>query len=282
MSRTLLLVIVALVLYSGCTGEKAEKYKCSDGSEAVDPLLCPHTKAPKPSVESRLTGCINSSGEKRDTCISLLALEYQNSSLCFEIESIGWRNTCFIKTNASDQVVKTTLTTSSTVRVTTSTSTTTSTLLCGNGVLDSGEECDVGKLCMGLDGVCYFVTDLRDKYVCLINSTCDLETQLYVGKNAHDFGQCTGCYGPNHVLSCKCIKNLQVERTTTSTTLPVGYYGCLEGACTFIAGVGNSTCIQNRDCFHFECKEGACVIVKEQGNDTCHSYAECFSIWDDV
>ncbi len=275
--RLVLLLVASFVVMSGCFDTEDKTYTCADGKNVSNALLCQIRKPPMTQPGVNLDVCKNVSGEEKDTCISLIALEHGDRRICSMVESLEWRNICYLKLNATDAIVSTSIVTTTVPAPRTTRSTTSTTLLCGNGVLDEGEECDIGSMCKGMDGLCSLVGLKNDRFVCLSGETCNWNVELSASGYTYDMGSCIGCYGNSQTYECTCMR--EIRPLATTTTLAVVSSKCDNGICVWSEVDGPVECGQNRDCFHFECEGLECVMEKTPGNNTCTQSAECMSIW---
>ena len=176
----------------------------------------------------------------------------------------------------------TTSTTSTTTTEPTTTTTTTTTIsLCGNGLLDPGEECDTGNLCPHADGVCAQTAEDNKIVYCLQDAACNHDTEYFTQGRAFNLGGCRACYGPKHKDMCTCTQPNALRGTTTTTTLSEGHYECSNGLCVRTQGPGDDECLRNIQCYHFTCENGDCVMVKEPGNSTCTNNFNCITYWEE-
>lgn len=275
-------LVVVLLSVSGCESSETSKFTCDDGSLVDDLSQCnfiPTTTTLH--FTDKVMKCEELPlGEDRDICMIMVAVEAKQTDLCKRIQDPGWQKICFTKLNATQLMPSTSSTTSTTSSTTSSTSTTSTTLLCGNGIIDDGEDCDTGTLCHDFDGVCSLLGEQRKIAICLDGTSCQWNIQTNIADSRFDLGRCNGCFGPSHVKACDCVENLQVLNYTT-TTLKTGHYKCSGGKCQYVASGGNDDCVMNRDCFHYSCDSGTCEKVDEPGNTTCESNFDCMTIWEE-
>ncbi len=257
------------VIFSGCIDE-------------VAPPFVPKGPPPTASIKVvELPKCLSIQEiEPKAMCIVLFAKHKEDPKICENILDREWKMICYRElgeNSLADALTTTTVTTTSTT--TTSTSTTSTSILCGNGIIDAGEDCDVGVTCTYANGVCSHDENKR-RAICRYNETCDWQTAISTQSIKIDMGECNGCFGPTHPFGCLCIETPKLNRTTTTTLPDRWYYGCNEGACIVVEGNGTHECLKNSHCFHWECSGELCEIVTEPGNSTCQANVDCITIWD--
>jgi len=157
---------------------------------------------------------------------------------------------------------------------------------CGNGEIDSGEECDIGGG-MKADGSYYGAA----KDTCGTGERCS-ECECiqgiippecgdgYISDPPHgateecDVGGNNGvpllpdtCPPPLMCILCHC---------QTEEDLPgEKHLECVGGYCQLVQGAGESTCHFNAQCRHYACEGTECVEKMTPGYDECYSDRDC-------
>jgi hypothetical protein len=204
-----------------------------------------------------------------------------------------------LKKTTSTRPVKTPLTkktTSSSLASALEESTTSTTVAkCGNGLIDPGEDCDIGMLCKKGDGVCAITNATKAIAACMANGSCEGSLRA-AATGKYDLGGCDGCFGPKDIRGCHCIPQTLLRKTTTSTiarspkpkttttlfknaTTVFGdyHFACNLGKCVKVDGKGTSQCMTDPQCQHKECKGAECVLVNGPGRDKCDaSHGGCW------
>lgn len=158
--------------------------------------------------------------------------------------------------------------------------------VCGNGIVDGGEQCDVGG---GLiNGVRYGAA--KDtcplSYSCRSDCTCQpgIVTPRcgdgYIsgpeqGANEEcDLGGRQGaptlpdtCPPPTH---CSYICRCEEEEVDDGM-----HYECVEGGCMLVEGEGQNECLYDYNCRHYECQDEECVEVFTPGENECLTSETC-------
>jgi hypothetical protein len=201
------LILVSALILSGCVGgdTNTPSFECFDGRMVLHPGECLALDEVHVDFGASIEPCHLMEGEGKDMCYADAAIRLSDLSVCDNIEDMGWRYICYQKLGGVwiwDSVM-----TSSTATSTTTTSTSTSSTmpsLCGNGVIDGGESCDIGSLCEGADGVCGIGHDSRGLVTCMVDGVCDWNNQV-MASGGYDMGSCNQCYGPGHERECQCM-----------------------------------------------------------------------------
>jgi hypothetical protein len=275
---------------SGCVLQSGD-YVCNDGTVAPTPDACPNLNAVNtaPDVNVLLAKCDKfSDPEDRGSCYTITAIDTKDLSICDRLSDKIWKVVCYRKLNMSHllpvETTTTLLTTTSTVVTTT---TTTTTIKCGNGVIDSGEECDIGELCLGDDGVCGIIKGPQPMAVCLIGGKCDWNLQS-PAREKHDMGQCNGCFGPTNESMCLCLKTPSYGQNASNNGGAIigtaddnleHHLECNQGRCARVDGEGTDSCTSDDGCRHYECQvwngNNVCGIVRTPGASTCTKDVDC-------
>jgi hypothetical protein len=283
-------LILAVALFSGCMEGPAEGYTCDDGRKVGSLTDCLWS-APTSTqdVPKQLAECDKFSYiEDRNACYANVGIDSGDLSVCDKLTDRYWRYVCYKKLNMSSLITEPLETTTSTVEaITTSTfAPTTTTLACGNGMIDAGEECDIGSLCRDLDGICKIVKSPPnpDMSVCLSLGQCDWNAQE-VAHGQYDMGSCIGCLGPNMTDGCKCLKANVMNKTHENTgdisivsgeTIKSGTHKvCSEGLCRNVDGVTDNECLTDGECRHHVCENFKCVLIRTPGTSSCEEDASC-------
>jgi hypothetical protein len=298
MQKAMLPLVLAVLLACGCI-ENPDEYACPDGSMAPSLDACPIVSSPPPTVDvvKKLSDCdAETVIDERYACYTNTAIASKDLSVCDKITSDVWHRFCYRKLNMSMLLPpeETTTITIRTLPTLTITSTTTTTLQCGNGVVDGEEKCDVGGLCQEADGVCGILDKAPHLVTCLVNGTCDWNSQISP-TTPYAMGACMGCYGPSHPNHCSCIgpnivnttsatiPGAQVTNTSTwvgveetKTTVKQTHSECDGGLCRQIAGPGTDTCTSTDQCRYYACDANKkCVLYRTPGTSTCKDDTTC-------
>jgi hypothetical protein len=284
------LAVAALaVLACGCVAAGAPRYTCDDGSVVTYSDECPPEADDTVSAvetEAALHECDKIDfAEDKYACYTNSAIDSGNLTVCERIGDNVWKYVCYKSLNATwpygPIVLPTTLPRPR--RTTTTTSTTTTTTLCGNGVIDAGEDCDPGKICPGGGGICGIIQGPSKLASCLVDGRCDWNHQVTVA-GAYNMGQCMGCYGTENRTACTCIQPTVINGTSGvwsgggagPTDSEVVYHNeCEDGLCRKVEGKGTNKCSDSDGCRHFECVNGKCIMVRSPGMSLCASDATC-------
>ncbi|MFH0863298.1 MAG: hypothetical protein V1875_09780 [Candidatus Altiarchaeota archaeon] len=293
-------LIVALAVMCGCLGG-TETYTCPDGRQAQGPEECMSRGVVSTTLgyNARIRQCEGEyDDEFRFACLTNLAIDASDLSLCDRMGNMTWVRYCYGKLNMShilppEEATALPAAVSTTLQVTSTT--TTSTLPCGNGILDEGEECDIGGICPKADGVCSISPTAWRLAVCLYNTTCEWDTQVAV-MGGYDLGGCSGCHGRGSPQACACIRQLVLNSSTIKTTPGAKindtqfaesgrgsptttahqyHTECSGGLCRKVDGKGIDGCTTDSSCRHNECVGGKCVMVRSPGVNGCKADVEC-------
>ena len=261
------IMIIFLCMVGGCLNQPEPEFSADDF--AYQPVVRADVDCSKIAVE-----------EDKKSCFIIEAIYKNDSSICESFEDVDWKIFCLRQLGEDEMADSYTTTTTSTVSTTSTTGifwTTTTTIKCGNGVIDWGEDCDIGSLCEHADGVCNIRPDLG-LATCLVNKTCVWSIRYPLSGVDYDLGKCNGCYGKDHERACKCFG--VINELITTTTLEPHHLKCSSTECIKVLGEGVDECQLNSDCFHWECKGKSCVLTAGAKEDSCESDFECMSIWD--
>jgi hypothetical protein len=161
--------------------------------------------------------------------------------------------------------------------------------VCGNGVIEGTEECDIGGGLM-LAGVRYGATPDTCQMGMHCGSDCKCSEGVFTprcgdgyisgplqGANEEcDTGGRLGspvlpdtCPWP---LTCSYICRCEYEEEEDGM-----HYGCSDGKCMLIAGEGYNECTYDSQCYHYECGDNfECVKLLFPGTDKCFVDEDCF------
>jgi len=296
-----LVLFLAAVLISGCIGGEGEKFRCDDGSFVSNPLECKAAAKPKADPEKALKVCDGLRSDDRHACYTNVAVKDGDLSVCDRIDDREWVRFCYGKLNMTPTWVEDAPEETSSTNprtTTTSTSTTIKPIVCGNGVLDEGEDCDMGRVCAGSEGVCGIASSGL-LATCQYAGKCDWSSQTSLA-GEYDIGMCLGCYSPGTDNQCLCIGQKTIGRNTTgkkttsgakitnSTAWAAGqksnyddggeivyHKECSGGRCLNVKGAGANECTDDTKCRHHECTGVRCYLVMTPGTDSCKADAEC-------
>jgi hypothetical protein len=292
--RIVLAVSVAAVMMAcGCMSQ-SNMATCPDGTTVSDLLYCPGG-APTTTVniQAVLAECDRfKSDDDRNGCYTNAAASVSDLGVCDRINNSEWRWVCYDQLNQSSVLgpldISTTTLKSRPRATTTTTDTTTTTLsLCGNGVIDEGEECDPGALCKGDDAVCG-ISGTQRLVTCMAEGICDWNSQN-PATGAYDLGRCNGCFREKNESACKCLGQQVVDVLNITYTVggvvktenpPPGltYHVCQEGRClksTAPPPIGTGECSGDSGCRHTECVKSKCTMFRTPGPSTCTEDAQC-------
>lgn len=161
------------------------------------------------------------------------------------------------------------------------------TSVCGNGVINAGEECDVGAQL--INGFQYPAA----KDTCGVGKSCgwdDCKCSVRIvtprcgdgyisGPEQGANEECdVGGYAGAPVLpdTCPAPKRCSYICRCEEEIVDDGmHYGCVEGGCELVQGEGNDQCIYDYQCRHNECANDQCIEVMSQGEDECYEAADC-------
>jgi hypothetical protein len=302
---TILLAVLALSVLCGCMSSD-EEYQCPDGTYVTTSDECPPPATTATTLDqvSRAQQCTEmDDGEYKYACYTDVAVEAGDLSICDKIKSNTWWRYCYEKLNMSQilppEETTTTLSKLEEDSLTTTTTTSTTTIPCGNGVMDPGEECDIGRICEHADGVCTISSTKSKLAVCLYNNTCYWGTQVGVN-GVYDLGGCNGCYGRNSTNRCKCLGQIVINSTVadldhgegnvmndtvfaqsgrgdvTPTTSPVmDHKECTGGLCRKVSGKGVDSCTGDSTCRHKVCSGLKCTTILSPGLSECNADTDC-------
>ncbi len=295
-----LALFLAAVVIAGCTGGEAGMFKCGDGSYVSDPLECKAAAKPKVDVEKALKVCEGMRSEDMHACYTNVAVKEGDLSVCDRIGDREWTGFCYAKLNMTspwgEEAVEETVD-AQPEATTTSTSTTVKPADCGNGIVDDGEECDMGRVCAGSEGVCG-VSSSGLMATCQYAGKCDWSGQVGLF-GEYDIGQCLGCHSPGTDYQCLCISQTVEPSNTTGKAKPgakvtnstswaagqksnyddggeVAYHKeCSAGRCLKTKGEGVDECADDGACRHYACTGGRCYLFMTPGSSSCKTNEEC-------
>jgi hypothetical protein len=297
-----ILAVLALAIFCGCVSEGNE-YTCPDGTTVSGLDECPLQVVTVPTLglSGKIQECSQMrEGEYKYACFTNIAVDSSDLSICDKIGKPVWKRYCYGKLNMSallgPEETTTTLSQTELALLSTTTSTTTTTILCGNGHMDSKEECDMGNICPDADGVCTITATSPSLAVCLYNTTCEWSTQTAVIGD-YDMGECNGCYGWNNSKGCMCLDQTVINKTVkpakkgnvmndtqfaeknvgkaTATTLADTYSECQDGLCRKVKGNGKNECNSDSACRHYTCISEKCTLIRSPGSSGCKSDIQC-------
>jgi len=285
------LTILAVILILGCIGQQQIILKCPSGETVTDYNDCPKPtfQTGKPALVAAIRECDKSTDiDVKYACYTGAALDNNDLKTCDSIDDRWWKYFCYQKLGGDwvwGPLETTTTRLTTTTTVITSTTTTT---LCGNGILDPAEECDMGQVCSGTEGVCGLTPTKPTMATCLIDEQCNWNIQTTVS-GQYIMGSCNGCLGPNSKNPCRCMGVNVLNYTiiplpagvnaTPTTTLALYHSRCQDGFCYKEAGEGINECSTSDDCRHYDCViesgKNKCGLVRTPGTSSCTSDSQC-------
>ncbi len=160
---------------------------------------------------------------------------------------------------------------------------------CGDGIVDSGEECDIGEMRCDDGSLCAVLDDdiTRWKDTCIWNPVVPSNQGSCKPIETNDCDSNCKAKDPSQSSSSSSSSSSDDDDGTSSSSSSFGFSSnktgpfhtiCNDNSCELVAGNGRNECVLSLGCgteSHLECNNNSCKQIAGPGAHQCHPQIGC-------